>query len=92
MRKLLRKRMDTLLIGLYDFPTLDGNEEFVTTFPDADDVTIEYEWEEDDASVGYVGGFLWDAYVNGVEITNMLSLKDIKFVEATLNEYTKEYC
>lgn len=84
--------MDTLLIGLYDFPTLDGNEEFVTTFPDADDVTIEYEWEEDDASVGYVGGFSWDAYVNGVEITNMLSLKDIKFVEATLIEYTKEYC
>jgi glycyl-tRNA synthetase alpha subunit len=84
--------MDTLLLGVYDFPTLDGNEEFVTTFPDADDVTIEYEWEEDDPSVGYVGGFSWDAYVDGVEITHMLSLKDIKFVEATLVSYNEEYC
>lgn len=84
--------MDTLLLAVYDFPTLVVNEEFHETFPSADDVTIEYEWEDDEPHVGYVGGFSWDAYVNGVEITDWLSLADIKFVEATLIEYTKEYC
>ena len=84
--------MDTLLLAASDFPMLAVNESFHETFPDADDVTIEYEWEEDDPSVGYVGGFLWDAYVNGVEITNMLYIEDIRFVEKALNEYSKEYC
>jgi hypothetical protein len=84
--------MDTLLLAASDFPMLAVNEEFHETFPDADDVTIEYEWEDDEPQVGYVGGFLWDAYVDGVEITNMLSIEDIRFVGKALNEYTKEYC
>ena len=84
--------MDTLLLAASDFPMLAVNESFHETFPSSDDVTIEYEWEDDEPHVGYVGGFSWDAYVNGVEITDWLSLADIKFVEATLKEYTKEYC
>jgi hypothetical protein len=84
--------MDTLLLAVYDFPTLVVNEEFNETFPSADDVIIHYSWEADEPDVGYVGGFEWEAYVDGVEVTHMLSPKDIKFVETTLKEYTEEYC
>lgn len=84
--------MDTLLLALYDFPTLVVSEEFNETFPSADDVTIEYEWDADEPDVGYVGGFSWDAFVDGVEVTHMMSDKDIRFVETALKEYSEEYC
>ena len=84
--------MDTLLLDLGSFPTLCMNETLYETQPDAQDVTIEFEWDDEEPEVGYAGGFSWDAYVNGVEITNMLSIKDTAFVEETLKEYAREYC
>jgi glycyl-tRNA synthetase alpha subunit len=90
-KRQIRKYMDTLLIELSDFPDLCMEESLYETFPDADDVTIEFEWDADEPEVGYVGGFSWEAFVNGVEITNMMSIKDIGFVEATLKEYTEAY-
>jgi len=90
-KRQIRKYMDTLLLELCDFPTLCMEESLYETFPDAQDVTIEFEWDADEPSVGYTGGFSWQAFVNGVEITNMMSIKDIGFVEATLKEYTEAY-
>jgi hypothetical protein len=83
--------MDTLLLALYDFPLLCMDERFNEVFPSADDVTIEFCWEEPEPEVGFDGGFEWQAYVNGIDVTEMLSQKDIKFVEETLRSYTEIY-
>jgi hypothetical protein len=83
--------MDTLLLAVYDFPMLCMDEKFCEAFPQADDVAIEFYWEEPEPEVGFSGGFDWQAYVGGVDVTHMMTSKDIHFVEEALNSYTEAY-
>lgn len=83
--------MDTLLLDVCDFPMLCMNEKFWEAFPQADDVAIEFYWEEPEPEVGFSGGFDWQAYVGGVDVTYMMTSKDIHFVEEALNSYTEAY-
>jgi hypothetical protein len=83
--------MDTLLLALYDFPLLCVDAQFCEAFPNAEDVTIEFCWEEPEPDVGFSGGYEWQAYVNGIDVTEMLAQKDIKHVEDALVSYTEAY-
>jgi hypothetical protein len=78
--------MDTLLIDVCDFPSLCMNEQFFHLFPDAQDITIEFEWEPLDEGGG---GFFWQAFVNGVEIEGMFDNKDAKFIDEALVSYVE---
>lgn len=78
--------MDTLLLDVCDFPTLCMNEQFFYVFPDAQDVTIEFEWEPGEEGDS---GFYWQAFVNGIEIVGLLDNRDAKFVDEAILSYVE---
>jgi hypothetical protein len=79
--------MDSILIDVCDFPSLCNREDFFEKHPDATDILIEFDWEEPDYSVGFIGGYFWNAFTNGKDITYFLSYKDTKFVDDALRSY-----
>jgi hypothetical protein len=90
-RQILRNMMDNILLGVCDFPSLCLRKDFFEEHPDADEVLIEFDWEEPDYSVGFVGGYFWNAFVKGQDVTHFMSYKDTKFVDDALRSYDEVY-
>jgi len=61
-------------IEVYELPDLPDNEEFNTRFPEAYSMRVEYDEREDDN--GFFRGYIIEAYLGDIDVTEYLSKKD----------------
>jgi hypothetical protein len=83
--------MDNITLDACDFPSLINREDFIEEHPFVTDIVIEFDWEEPDYSVGFIGGYFWNAFSNGKDITHFMSYKDTKYVDDALRSYDEAY-